>query len=228
MFRFRYKKAIMTQNIIAHYEIINKKIARYTPDTRKVRLIAASKTVETARILPLLHHGHHDFGENRVVEAHTKWTPLKQEFPHVTLHLIGPLQTNKAKMAIQLFDVIHTLDREKLAQKLAGLRDAGAHLPQLFVQVNSGEEAQKHGLPPHAVKEFVHYCRTTLRLNIEGLMCIPPVADVRPPHFALLMKLAKDLSLPYASMGMSDDYEMAVQQGATHIRIGTALFGARS
>ncbi len=214
----------------AVYDDILRRIATAENDWQRqgaVRLIAVSKTFDAPAIEPLLTAGHRVFGENRVQEAKTKWPALRAAYPDIELHLIGPLQTNKLADALALFDVIHTLDRPKLAAKLADARDRGAVLPRLFVQVNTGEEPQKAGVAPQALPEFLALCRQTYGLKPEGLMCIPPVEDVAAPHFALLHELAKANDVAELSMGMSDDFEAAIAQGASYIRVGRALFGAR-
>ncbi len=167
------------------------------------------------------------FGENRVQEALGKWPALKEQHPDVALHLIGPLQTNKVKDAIALFDVIETLDRPKLARVLAEALEQTGLRPRLFVQVNTGEEPQKAGLAPADTEEFVELCRDTYGLTIDGLMCIPPIDEEPSMHFALLAKLAERLGLDELSMGMSGDFEKAIAFGATYVRVGTAIFGAR-
>ncbi len=192
-----------------------------------VALTAVSKFHEADRIEPVLAAGHRVFGENRVQEALKKWPPLKEKYPDIELRLIGPLQTNKAKEAVAAFDVIESLDRPKLARMLASEMEKQDRRPKLYIQVNTGEEAQKAGLAPAEVPAFLAQCREEFGLEIEGLMCIPPAEDDPAPHFALLAKLAKSLSLSGLSMGMSGDYRIAAQLGATHVRIGTAIFGAR-
>ncbi|HZQ41146.1 MAG TPA: YggS family pyridoxal phosphate-dependent enzyme [Rhizomicrobium sp.] len=191
------------------------------------RLVAVSKTVPEAGIREALAAGQRLFGENRVQEAQGKYPGLKQEFPDLELHLIGPLQTNKVKDAVALFDVIQTLDRPKLADALAHERDKGGRNPRLFLQVNTGEEPQKAGVLPREAGALIAHARK-LELPLEGLMCIPPVDDDAAPHFAFLAKLARDHGLSQLSMGMSGDFELAVRFGATHVRVGTAIFGARS
>ncbi len=196
-------------------------------DKGAVTLVAVSKTFEAQHIRPVLTAGHRVFGENRVQEAQGKWPALKAEFPGVELHLIGPLQSNKAKEAVALFDVIETVDREKLAEALAAeIKRQGKH-PKLFVQVNTGLEAQKAGINPRECVTFVERCRAVHGLKIEGLMCIPPADENPGPHFALLEKLAKQCGVAALSMGMSADYELAVALGATHVRVGSGVFGAR-
>jgi pyridoxal phosphate enzyme (YggS family) len=192
-----------------------------------VTLMAVSKTKTKAEIEALVQAGQKIFGENRVQEAQNKWLELKAKYPDVKVHLIGPLQTNKVRAAIQLFDAIHSLDRPKLAHTLARVMEEEArHIP-LYIQVNTGNEAQKAGVSLDDVGALVQTSRD-LGLTIEGLMAIPPVDDHPGPHFALLAKLAKQYGLPGLSMGMSGDYEQAVQLGATVVRVGTALFGARN
>ncbi len=192
-----------------------------------VQLIAVSKTFEAANIHPVLTAGQRVFGENRVQESQSKWPELKSEFPDVELHLIGPLQSNKAEDAVSLFDVIHTVDREKIAKALSAAMEKQNKVLKLFVQVNTGEEDQKAGIPPKDAVEFVNRCRDVHRLDIEGLMCIPPFDENPGPHFALLRKLAQESGVKKLSMGMSGDYETAIEFGATHVRVGSAIFGAR-
>ena len=190
-------------------------------------IIAVSKTHDQDRILPVLESGHRVFGENRVQEAIEKWPALKERFPDTELHLIGPLQSNKAKAAVALFDVIETIDRLKIAKAIAAeMKQQGRKL-RLLVQVNIGEESQKTGVLPVDVDGFISQCREELGLEIAGLMCIPPVEDNPAPYFALLSKMAARNNLDIVSMGMSGDYTMAVQLGATHVRVGSAIFGPR-
>jgi len=191
------------------------------------QLVAVSKTVPEASIREALAAGQRLFGENRVQEAQGKYPALEQEFPDLELHLIGPLQTNKVKDAVALFDVIQTLDRPKLADALADARDKGGRSPRLFLQVNTGEEPQKAGVLPREASTLIAQVRK-LELPLQGLMCIPPVDDDAAPHFAFLAKLARDHGLTDLSMGMSGDFELAVKFGATHVRVGTAIFGARA
>ncbi|MFZ4807436.1 MAG: YggS family pyridoxal phosphate-dependent enzyme [Hyphomicrobiaceae bacterium] len=192
-----------------------------------VTLIAVSKTFDAPDILPVLEAGHRVFGENRVQEAKGKWPELRARFPDMELHLIGPLQSNKAKEAVQLFDVIHTIDRPKIAAAIGEEMVRQGRRPKLLVQVNTGEEAQKAGLAPTETVAFVAHCRTSLGLEIAGLMCIPPVEDAPAVHFALLAKLAEEAGVKELSMGMSADFETAVQFGATYVRVGSAIFGGR-
>lgn len=192
-----------------------------------VTLIAVSKTFEADEIEPVLAAGQRVFGENRVQEAQHKWPGLREKYPDVELHLIGPLQSNKAKEAVALFDVIHTIDRDKIARVIAAEMAAQGRTPRLLVQVNTGAEPQKAGVAPEETAAFVARCRDEHGLQIDGLMCIPPAEDVAAPHFALLQRIAEELSLPLLSMGMSADFETAVEFGATHVRVGTAIFGTR-
>ena len=190
-------------------------------------IVAVTKTQGAERIRPLIAAGHRVFGENRVQEAMAKWPALKAEYPDLSLHLIGPLQTNKVKEAVALFDVIETLDREKLARALAAETARAGRTPRLFVQVNTGEEPQKAGIAPQEADAFLELCRKELNLLIEGLMCIPPADDPPAPHFALLEKIARRNGLQRLSMGMSGDFETAARLGSTQVRIGSALFGER-
>jgi len=192
-----------------------------------VRLIAVTKTFGADDILPAIDAGHRLYGENRVQEAQSKWPPLKARFPDVELHLIGPLQSNKAREAVALFDAIHTVDRPKIARALAAEMAKQGRRPKLLVQVNTGEESQKAGVSPRDVDAFVGQCRDAFGLTIGGLMCIPPVDEEPALHFALLAKIAGRLALDDLSMGMSADYETAIAFGATYVRLGAAIFGSR-
>ena len=193
-----------------------------------VTLIAVSKTHDALAVDAAIAAGQTVFGENRVQEAKAKFPALRAAHPALELHLIGPLQSNKARDAVTLFDAIHTLDRESLAEALADEIKRLGRAPKLFVQVNTGEETQKAGVAPQDAHAFVERCRTHFGLAVTGLMCIPPVDDQVGPHFALLSKLAREANLVDLSMGMSGDYEAAIASGATHIRVGTAIFGARA
>ncbi len=193
-----------------------------------VTLVAVGKMQPQEKIMEALEAGQRVFGENRVQEARGRWEPLRARYPDIKLHLIGPLQTNKVKEAVALFDVIQTLDREKLARALADeMKKQDKFLP-CFLQVNTGGEAQKSGLAPEDTKAFLQFCRNACGLRVEGLMCIPPVDEPPEKHFAMLRGLARDYGLAGLSMGMSGDYGQAVALGATHVRVGTALFGDRS
>jgi PLP dependent protein len=192
-----------------------------------VTLVAVSKTQPGERVGEALRAGHRVFGENRVQEAAAKYPALREDFPDLVLHLIGPLQTNKVREAVALFDVIETLDRPRLAQALAReFERLGRRLPCL-VEVNTGEEPQKSGVLPAEADEFITECRDRLSLPIRGLMCVPPNGEPPSPHFALLREIARRNEVPLLSMGMSADYEMAIRFGATDVRVGTAIFGAR-
>jgi len=192
-----------------------------------VELIAVSKTFPAEQIRPILEAGQRIFGENRVQEAMGKWPDLKGAFPDAEVHLIGPLQSNKAREAVATFDVIHTVDREKIARALKDeMVKQGRDLP-CFVQVNTGAEPQKAGIAPAEAGDFLKLCRDHIGLNVVGLMCIPPVDDAPGSHFALLEKMAAELGLSQLSMGMSSDFDVAIGFGATHVRVGSAIFGAR-
>lgn len=196
-------------------------------DPATVGLVAVSKTHDAETVAEALRTGHRRFGENRVQEAEAKWPGLRDAFPGIELHLIGPLQTNKVKEALALFDVIETLDRPKLAEALVRARDAGARLPRLFVQVNTGCEEQKAGVLPQEADAFLRRCAEEWHLPVDGLMCIPPVEQEPSPHFALLRKIAERNGIATLSMGMSHDYPVAVALGASLVRVGTAIFGDR-
>jgi pyridoxal phosphate enzyme (YggS family) len=196
-------------------------------DPAEAELIVVSKTFGAPEILPLLQAGHRVFGENRVQEAKSKWPELKTQFPDLRLHLIGPLQSNKAKEAVELFDAVHTIDRPKIARALAEEMAKQGKPLQLFIQVNTGEEPQKAGIVPAGLPALAALCRDELGLEIAGLMCIPPVEEEPALHFAFLEKLAAENGFKQLSMGMSDDYETAVSFGATQVRVGSAIFGAR-
>ena len=192
-----------------------------------VTLIAVSKQQPWERVQALLDAGHRVFGENRVQEAQGRWADRRTEWPDLQLRLIGPLQSNKAREAVALFDTIETVDREKIAAELAKEIARQGRTPKLYVQVNTGEEPQKAGVAPHEVDAFLDRVRQTHGLNVSGLMCIPPADEEPAMHFALLRKIARRNGIERLSMGMSGDYETAVRFGATHVRVGSALFGAR-
>ncbi len=195
-------------------------------DEASVALVAISKLQSAARIEAVLEAGHRLFGENRVQEAAGRWPNLRERFGDVAVHLVGPLQTNKARQAVELFEAIHSLDRPRLAQTLARLAQERGTCPALFVQVNTGEEPQKAGVSPAETDGFVAECRR-LDLPVCGLMCIPPAEEEPSLHFALLAKIAARNGLDGLSMGMSGDFETAIAHGATHVRVGSAVFGAR-
>ncbi|WP_112320558.1 YggS family pyridoxal phosphate-dependent enzyme [Oceanibium sediminis] len=191
------------------------------------QLIAISKVQPNERVKAVLDQGHRLFGENRVQEAASKWPAFRESYPDTKVHLVGPLQSNKVKQALDLFDAIHTLDRKKLATRIASEVQSRGAAPELFIQVNTGEEPQKAGVPPSEVDAFVATCRG-LDLPITGLMCIPPIDETPSLHFALLAKFAERNGLKGLSMGMSADFEEAIALGATHVRVGSAIFGART
>ena len=192
-----------------------------------VQLVAVSKTFDADAIRPVIGAGQRVFSENRVQEAQGKWPALKADYPGIELHLIGPLQSNKAKEAVALFDVIETVDREKIAAELAKETARQGKTPKLYVQVNTGLEEQKAGIDPREAAAFVKRCREVHGLAIDGLMCIPPAEENPGPHFALLAKIAREAGVDKLSMGMSGDYETAIAFGATSVRVGSAIFGGR-
>ncbi len=210
---------------------VEQAIARACKEARRdrasVTLIAVSKTFNADAIAPVIGAGQRVFGENRVQEAKAKWPGLMSAFPGIVLHLIGPLQSNKAKEAVALFDAIHSVDRPSVCEALAKEIVSQNRRPQLFVQLNTGEEPQKAGVAPAEADAFIASCREKYGLEISGLMCIPPVDDAPAPHFALTAKIAARNGLKNLSMGMSADFATAIQFGATHIRVGSAIFGAR-
>ncbi len=196
-------------------------------DPASVQLVAVSKLIAAEGIVPALEAGHRIFGENYVQESRAKWPALRERFPDVELHLVGPLQSNKAREAVELFDVIHGLDRLSLAAALAKEIARCGRAPKLLIQVNTGDEPQKAGVSPAQVDVLLAECRDTHGLAIQGLMCIPPAEAPPSAHFALLARIADRHNLPILSMGMSADYPAAIQMGATHVRVGTAIFGER-
>jgi pyridoxal phosphate enzyme (YggS family) len=196
-------------------------------DPASVTLVAISKTFGADAIAPVIAAGQRVFGENRVQEAKAKWPELKARAPGIELHLVGPLQSNKAKDAVALFEAIHSVDRPSLCEALAKEIERQGRSPKLFVEVNTGAEAQKAGVLPEAADAFLKACRETYGLAISGLMCIPPADEAPAPHFALTAKIAKRNGLPLLSMGMSADFPVAIAMGATHVRVGTAIFGRR-
>ena len=196
-------------------------------DRASVTLIAVSKTFDADAIMPVIRAGQRVFGENRCQEAKAKWPGLISAYPDVNLHLIGPLQSNKAKEAVALFDAIHSVDRPSICQALAKEIDSQKRRPELFVQLNTGEEPQKAGVAPAEADAFIASCREKYGLSISGLMCIPPVNEAPAPHFALTAKIAARNGLKNLSMGMSADFTIAIQFGATHVRVGSAIFGSR-
>ena len=210
---------------------VEQEIARACKEARRERasvtLIAVSKTFDAAAISPIIDAGQRVFGENRVQEAKAKWPGLMSDYPDIVLHLIGPLQSNKAREAVALFDAIHSVDRPSICEALAKEINSQKKQPELFVQLNTGEEPQKAGVAPGEADAFIAACREKYGLVISGLMCIPPVNEAPAPHFALTAKIAARNGLKNLSMGMSADFAIAIQFGATHVRVGSAIFGHR-
>jgi len=218
-------------DVAANLAAVNERIARAAADAgrdaRGVTLVAVSKTHPAGAVRAALAAGQRVFGENRVQEAAGKYPALREEFPDLTLHLIGPLQTNKAREAVALFDVIETVDRPRLAAALKKEMDRAGRRPDVLIQVNTGEEAQKAGVAPADADGFIAACRNEFGLPVRGLMCIPPLDEEPAMHFALLAEMARRNGLHWLSMGMSADFETAIRLGATHVRVGTAIFGHR-
>ena len=196
-------------------------------DPGSIRLVCVTKTFPAEDVAPLLEAGHRVFGENRVQEALSKWPALREKYPDIELHLIGPLQSNKTREAVELFDVIESVDREKIAKALSEEIARTGKRPRLFVQVNTGAEPQKAGVLPENADSFLAACRDAYGLKIEGLMCVPPVGEQASPHFALLADIAARNGIAELSMGMSSDFELAIQLGATYVRVGSAIMGER-
>ena len=212
------------ENVVKNFNLIKQEIV----EKKNVKLIAVTKTFPISHILPIINEGHTDFGENKVQEAMEKWTSIKQDFPKINLHLIGKLQTNKVKFVLPLFDYIHSLDNIKLANKLADEQIKKNFKPKIFIQVNIGEEPQKGGIEISNLENFYKKCVDEFKLNIIGLMSIPPFEKVSKPYFIKMKELSENLDLKDISMGMSDDYMEAINQGSTFIRVGSKIFGARS
>src|SRR5579863_9933418 len=221
----------LTEHLPTGLAVVEEAVARACKEARRdrasVTLVAVSKTFEPEAITPVIEAGQRVFGENRVQEAKAKWPGLMSAYPRIALHLIGPLQSNKAKEAVALFDAIHSVDRPSLCEALAKEFRSQPRRPQLFVQLNTGEEPQKAGIAPADADSFIANCRDKYGLPISGLMCIPPVDDAPAPHFALTAKIAARNGLKNLSMGMSADFAIAIQMGATHVRVGSAIFGHR-
>jgi pyridoxal phosphate enzyme (YggS family) len=217
----------VAQNLIDIQDRIKKAAQSAVRNTGKTALVAVSKVHDASRIRLALEAGQKIFGENRVQEAEEKWPALKSEYPDVTLHLIGPLQRNKVKKAVQLFDVIETIDRLKLARSVARELEEQQKQMECYIQINTGEEPQKAGILPSETDEFIAECINEINLPVVGLMCIPPVDEDPSMHFALLAKIAARNGLEKLSMGMSSDFEIAIRFGASSVRIGTAIFGTR-
>lgn len=214
-------------SIAENLALVKGKIAAAAGEQSGATLVCVSKTHPSERIAEAIEAGQTVFGENRVQESEAKWPDLKAAHPGVSLHLIGPLQTNKVKNAVALFDVIETVDREKLARALAREMNKTGHCPDLYIQVNTGEEEQKAGVAPLQADQFIAFCRDELGLPVKGLMCIPPIDEESALHFALLKQIAERNDLKALSMGMSADFETAVRFGATLVRVGSAIFGPR-
>jgi pyridoxal phosphate enzyme (YggS family) len=223
--------SLLTRSLPNGLARVEQEIARACTEARRERasvtLVAVSKTFDAAAISPVIDAGQRVFGENRVQEAKAKWPPLISAHPGIALHLIGPLQSNKARDAVALFDAIHSVDRVSLCEALAKEIKAQNKRPELFVQINTGEEPQKAGIAPGDADAFIASCREKYGLAISGLMCIPPVDEAPAPHFALTAKIAARNGLKNLSMGMSADFAVAIQLGATHVRVGSAIFGHR-
>jgi PLP dependent protein len=228
---FARNGAAMEGNIAANLATVRERIAIAAQGTGRapdgVTLVAVRKTHPTATVRQALVAGHRVFGENRVQEAEAKYPGLREEFPDLALHLIGPLQTNKVRDALAICDVIESVDRPRLAQVLAREMDHSGRRPPCLIEVNTGEEPQKAGIMPAEADGFIIECRDRLGLPIIGLMCVPPIDEEPAPHFALLREIARRNELKVLSMGMSADFEKAIRFGATHVRVGTAIFGAR-
>jgi len=222
---------VLLAGLEERYRNVSENIARAARhagrDPESVQLVIASKTQPVEAIEALISLGHRVFGENRVQEAYSKWPELKRRYPDVQLHLIGPLQTNKAREAVRLFDVIETVDRERLARVLAAEEAHENRRLSYMLEVNVGAEEQKSGVAPAVAPDLLTICRDQYGLTVDGLMCIPPAGEQASPYFALLKKMAGDLGLSKLSMGMTADYPLAIQLGATHVRVGTAIFGQR-
>ena len=211
------------ENVVKNFNLIKQEIE----DKKNVKLVAVTKTFPISHILPVINEGHAHFGENKVQEAMEKWTSIKQDFPKINLHLIGKLQTNKVKFVLPLFDYIHSLDNLKLANKIAEEQIKKNFKPKIFIQVNIGEEAQKGGIEINNLENFYKRCIEDFKLNIIGLMCIPPFDKDSKTYFVKMRELSENLNLKDISMGMSDDYMEAIKQGSTFIRVGSKIFGAR-
>ena len=211
------------ENVLKNFTIIKQEIS----DKKNVKLVAVTKTFPINHILPVINEGHIDFGENKVQEALEKWTSIKQDFPKIKLHLIGKLQTNKVKFVLPLFDYIHSLDSLKLAGKISEQQTIKNFKPKLFIQVNIGNEPQKGGVDIDSIENFYKKCVEDFKLNVVGLMCIPPFDKDSKPYFTKMRELSNNLNLRDISMGMSNDYMEAINQGSTFIRVGSKIFGAR-
>ena len=212
------------ENVVKNFDLVKEEISNF----KNANIVAVSKTFPISHILPLINHGHQHFGENKVQEAQEKWTPLKNDFPNLKLHLIGKLQTNKVKFALPLFDYIHSLDSIKLAEKISSEQEKKNFKPKIFIQINLGKENQKSGIDEDDLENFYQKCVTEYNLNIIGIMCLPPFDEEPTPFFKKMQNLSESLKLNEISMGMSNDYMKALRFKATYIRVGSKIFGNRS
>ena len=212
------------ENVVKNLDLVKEEICNF----KDVKIVAVSKTFPISHILPLINHGHQHFGENKVQEAQEKWTSIKSDFPQLKLHLIGKLQTNKVKYALPLFDYIHSLDSNKLAEKISSEQKKKKFKPKIFIQINLGKENQKSGIDEEDLQNFYQKCITEYNLNIIGIMCLPPFDKDPSPFFNKMQKLSERLKLKEISMGMSNDYMDALKFKATYIRVGSKIFGKRS
>ena len=212
------------ENVVKNFDLVKEEISNF----KSANIVAVSKTFPIGHILPLINHGHQHFGENKVQEAQEKWTSLKNDFPNLKLHFIGKLQTNKVKFALPLFDYIHSLDSIKLAEKISLEQEKKNFKPKIFIQINLGKENQKSGIDEDQLKNFYEKCINELKLNIIGIMCLPPFDQDPIPFFKKMQNLSESLNLKELSMGMSNDYLEAVKFKATYIRVGSKIFGSRT
>ena len=212
------------ENVVKNFNLVKEEITNF----KNANIVAVSKTFPISHILPLINHGHHHFGENKVQEAQEKWTSIKNDFPQLKLHLIGKLQTNKVKFALPLFDYIHSLDSLKLAEKISLEQKKKNIKPKIFIQINLGKESQKSGIDENDLENFYKRCVDEFNLNIIGIMCLPPFDEDPIPFFKRMQNLSESLKLKEISMGMSNDYLDALKFKATYIRVGSKIFGNRS
>ena len=212
------------ENVVKNFNLVKEEISNF----KSANIVAVSKTFPISHILPLINHGHEHFGENKVQEAQEKWTSIKSDFPQLKLHLIGKLQTNKVKLALPLFDYIHSLDSIKLAEKISSEQEKKNLKPKIFIQINLGKESQKSGIDEDDLENFYRKCVNDYNLNIVGIMCLPPFDEDPIPFFKKMQSLSKSLELKEISMGMSNDYMDALKFNATYIRVGSKIFGNRS
>ena len=212
------------ENVVKNFNLVKEEISNF----KSANIVAVSKTFPISHILPLINHGHEHFGENKVQEAQEKWTSIKSDFPQLKLHLIGKLQTNKVKLALPLFDYIHSLDSIKLAEKISSEQEKRNLKPKIFIQINLGKENQKSGIDEDDLENFYRKCVNDYNLNIVGIMCLPPFDEDPIPFFKKMQSLSENLELKEISMGMSNDYMDALKFNATYIRVGSKIFGDRS